>query len=354
MTPIPDSMRAVRNTTHGGPSALTVDTIDVPSLTPSEALIRVHAAGITYPDVLQTRGAYQLRIPLPFTIGCELAGEVVAAGPDAGVSVGDRVAAIAPSGAFAEYAAVDGARVLPLPDNLDFATAAGMPMNVLTADFALSHRGRLRSEETVLIQGAAGGLGVALIQRAKIIGARVIAVVSTPQKAEVARAAGAHEAILVDGFLDAVRSSTAGRGVDMVVDPVGGDRFTDSLRALATDGRLLVLGFAAGEIPTVKVNRLLLNNIAVIGVAWGGLMATGAISPRQQWEQLLPAIAARELDPIIGTIESFEDTPLAVAALDERRAHGKTIIRVRPEEESRGSASVRRHAATERDRNTFR
>jgi NADPH2:quinone reductase len=322
-------MRALRNISDGGPASLVVDQIEVPRPGPGQVLIEVHAAGVTFPDVLQSRRGYQLRIPLPFTVGCEYAGVVAAVGAGAEFAVGDRVAAIGPSGAFAEYAVAPVGQVFPLPSHLDIGLAAGMPMNVLTADFALYDRGGLRAGETVLVHGAAGGLGIAVIQRAKLEGARVIAVVSTPEKESAARRVGADEAISPDGFLAAVRELTQERGVDMVVDPVGGSRFTDSLRALTTYGRLLVLGFTAGDILEVKVNRLLLNNTSVIGVGWGGLMATGALSPHAQWQRLMPVLQRGELTPLIGATYTLDDGAAAVARLDERRALGKTIIQVR-------------------------
>ncbi|WP_285313475.1 NADPH:quinone oxidoreductase family protein [Pseudarthrobacter sp. fls2-241-R2A-168] len=324
----PKVMRAVRNTTHGGPHALRLDEVPLPVPANDEVLIRVEAAGVTFPDVLQTRGDYQLRIPLPFTVGCEFAGVIVGAPAMSPYAVGDRVAAIGPAGAFAEYAVANEKQVLPLPDSVDFLRAAGMPMNVLTADFAVQQRGNLRAGETVLIHGAAGGLGVALIQRAKLAGARVIAVVSTPAKEVVARGAGADVVIHPDGFLQEIRQITSGRGIDMVLDPVGGDRFTDSLRSLAANGRLLVLGFAGRSIPTVKVNRLLLNNIAVVGVGWGGLMANGRISPHEQWMNLLPEIQSGRFDPVIGDVVPFDRALQAIASLDERRAAGKILIQV--------------------------
>lgn len=325
----PRTMRALRNTTHGGPQSLTLDVVPLPERLSGQVLIEVHAAGVTFPDVLQTRGDYQLRIPLPFTIGCEFAGIVIEADETSDLAVGDRVAAIGPDGAFAEYAVTNEQQTLPLPDGLDFVTAAGMPMNVLTADFALRDRGALREGETVLIHGAAGGLGVALIQRARLAGASVVAVVSSNDKEAVARRAGADIVLRPEGFRERVRTLTDGRGVDMVVDPVGGDRFTDSLRSLATNGRVLVLGFTGREIPTVKVNRLLLNNIGVIGVGWGGLMAQGRLSPSAQWARLLPEIGARRLDPIVTQVFSLDDAAAAVVSLDERRALGKVAIRVR-------------------------
>ncbi len=177
-----------------------------------------------------------------------------------------------PYGGAGERAVVPAVSVFPLPDRLSYDEGAALPMNYLTALFALQERGQVRAGETVLVHGAAGGVGTATLQVAKGLGARTIGVVSTPEKADFARAAGADETVLVDGFKDAVKELTGGRGVDVVLDVVGGDAFTDSLRCLAEQGRLLVVGFAAGQgIPEVKVNRLLLGNLDVRGVGWGAL-----------------------------------------------------------------------------------
>lgn len=326
----PETMRAVRNVGHGGPRLLELHDVAVPLRSHGEVLVAVHAAGVSYPDVLQSRGEYQLRIPVPFTIGSEFAGVVVEADPDSGFSAGDRVLGVAGCGAFADYVVTPADRVLPLPDGVDFVTAAGMPINVLSADFALEERGRLREGETVLIHGAAGGLGVSLIQQSKLRGARVIAVVSTPEKARIARDLGADEVIAPYDFLERVRELTAGRGVDLVLDPVGGERFTDSLRALARYGRLIVLGFTGGSIPTVKVNRLLLTNTAVIGAAWEGLMTHSGVSLPEQWRRLSPWVAQGVVSPVITDVMPLERAAEAVATLDERRAHGKIVLTVVP------------------------
>jgi NADPH2:quinone reductase len=181
----------------------------------------------------------------------------------------------------------------------------------------------------VLIHGAAGGVGTATIQLAHALGATVIAVASTDEKAALARAAGAHYTVAADGFLTAAKELTDGRGVDVVVDPVGGDRFTDSLRSLATEGRLLVIGFVGGDIPTVKVNRLLLNNTSVVGVAWGeyALRRPGYI--QQQWSELAPLVAAGVLAPPIGHTLPLAEAGEALALMDERRAVGKVVLEVR-------------------------
>ena len=246
-----------------------MEVVDVPEPPEGAVLIEVAAAGVCYPDVLLTRGQYQVTPDLPFVPGSEVAGRVRSAPVGSGFARGDRVAAFPFLGGFAEVVSADPAAVFPLPEGVTYDQGAALPMNYLTCHFALRERGRLREGETVLVHGAAGGIGTAAVQLAAAWGARVVAVVSSEGKAQVARDAGAHDVVPAEGFRDAVRDLTSGRGVDVVVDPVGGDRFTDSLRSLAPGGRLLVIGFTAGSIPEVRVNRLLLGNLSVVGVGWG-------------------------------------------------------------------------------------
>jgi len=225
--------------------------------------------------------------------------------------------------------AVDARMVFPLPEDVPFATAAALPLNYLTMHFALRRRAGLQAGETVLVHGAGGGLGAAACQLARAYGARVLAVVSTPEKGEIARAAGADEIVPVDGFRDTVRTLTDGKGVDVIVDPVGGDRFTDSLRCLATEGRLLVLGFTGRSIPTVKVNRLLLTNTAVMGAASEEYWQHNPAYPRQQWSELLPMITSGHIDPTIGHVLPLEESARALRLMDERKAVGRVLIQVR-------------------------
>lgn len=322
-------MRAVRITRLDGPSAVEVGDVEEPAPSGGQVLVEVHLAGVTFPDVLLTRGLYQLRPDPPFTPGSEVAGIVRAAPAGAAVQPGDRVAAFLGIGAFQELVAAEATAVFPLPEDISFEVAAALPMNYLTVHFALVRRGRLQPGETVLVHGAAGGIGTAAIQLAAALGARVIGVVSTEEKAAVARAAGAHEAVLVEGFKDRARELTGGRGVDIVVDPVGGDRFTDSLRSLAVEGRCLVLGFTGGEIPTVKVNRLLLNNIDVVGVGWGAFFSRRMEFLQEQWAELLPLVESGALNPPIGAVYPLERAGEAIAELEERRATGKVLLKVR-------------------------
>jgi len=321
-------MRAAQVTSLDGPSAVKVVEADEPAAD-DQVLIDVHAAGVSFPDVLQTRGRYQIKPDLPFVPGSEVAGVVRAAPDGAAVRPGDRVAAFPGLGGFAEVVAADPELVFPLPDEVSFAAGAALPMNYLTVHFALVRRGGLQAGETVLVHGAAGGVGTAAVQLAAAVGARVIAVTSSPEKADVARAAGADETVAADGFLARVKELTGGEGVDVVVDPVGGDRFTDSLRSLRTEGRLLVVGFTGGDIPTVRVNRLLLNNIAVVGVGWGAFWTPRRDYPREQWAELLPLLRAGRITPPIGGLHPLDDAAAALAEIDERRATGKIVLAVR-------------------------
>lgn len=323
-------MRAVRVTSLGGPESVEIGEVDEP-LAGDGIVVDVHAAGVAFPDALLTHGLYQYRPDPPFTLGAELAGVVRSAPSGAHVKAGDRVLGLTMlGGAMAETAVLDAERVFPLPDNVSFEAGAGLLFNDLTVYFALAVRGRLAEGETVLVHGAAGGIGTSTLRIAPALGAsRVIAVVSTEEKGEVARAAGATDVVLAEGFKDAVSGLTGGRGIDIVLDPVGGDRFTDSLRSLAPAGRLLVVGFTGGEIPTVKVNRLLLNNIDVVGVGWGAWTLSHPGALREQWDGLAALLASGALAPPQPQVFPFEQAAAAVASLENRTARGKVVIRIR-------------------------
>ncbi|MDQ1305867.1 MAG: NADPH:quinone reductase [Actinomycetota bacterium] len=319
-------MRAMQLTAEDGPEALTPVELPTPEPGPGELLLDVRAAGVSFPDVLLSRGRYQLRPPLPFTPGSEVAGVVLQAPPGSGFAPGDRVAAFALLGGFAERAVVPAVNAYLLPDAVDFVHGAALPMNYLTVQFALSRRGRLTAGETVLVHGAAGGVGTAALQWAKWLSAETIAVVSDAGKGETARSAGADHVIGVENFREEARALTDGRGVDLILDPVGGDRFTDSLRTLAPEGRLLVVGFTAGEIPTVRVNRLLLNNLDVVGVAWGAFALGTPGFLAQQWADLDAGIARGALDPPIGAVLPLARAGDALAELEQRRVRGKIVL----------------------------
>ncbi|MGH3413690.1 MAG: NADPH:quinone oxidoreductase family protein [Marmoricola sp.] len=322
-------MRAVRVIKPSGPSGVSVEEVPEPSDAADQVLVDVHAVGIAFPDLLLSRGEYQLKPEPPFTLGVDFSGVVRSAPARSGHKAGDRVACVLPYGGAAETVAVDLDSVFGLPDRFSFAQAAAIPMNYLTAQFALQHRAGLREGETVLVHGAAGGLGTATLQVANWLGARTIGVVSSDEKAAMARRAGADEVVRVDDFLAAVRQVTDGRGVDVVVDVVGGDVFTDSLRALAPLGRLLVAGFAAGAIPQVKVNRLLLNNVDVRGVGWGAWLAGHPGFMREQWDALLPMMESGAVDPPIGATYPMAEFGRALQDMEDRRTLGKSVVTVR-------------------------
>jgi NADPH2:quinone reductase len=322
-------MRAIQVARLNGPSG--VEVVDVPDPAPGEGdvLVEVHALGVSFPDLLQTKGEYQIKPELPFQLGVDFAGTVRSAPSGSGLQPGDRVACCLPYGGGAELVAANPESVFPLPDSMSFAQGAALPMNYLTAQFALVTRAGLREGETVLVHGAAGGVGTATIQVAKGCGARTIGVVSSEAKVATAREAGADEVVLVDGFLGAVRELTNGAGVDVVVDVVGGDLMTDSLRALAPLGRCLVVGFTGGSIPQVKVNRLLLNNLDVRGVGWGAFAMVRPGFMRAQWDELLPMMDAGVIAPPIGRTYPFEQVREALTDMDERRTLGKSVLLLR-------------------------
>ncbi|MDY6996578.1 MAG: NADPH:quinone oxidoreductase family protein [Actinomycetota bacterium] len=324
-------MRAIQIARLDGPSAAQLVEIEEPAGNDEEVIVEVHAAGVAYPDALQARGLYQYKPEMPYIPGAEIAGVVRSAPEAAHVRPGDRVAGLTMlCGAMAEVVSLPPERLFRLPDAVSFEAGAGILFNDLTVHFALRTRGRLSNTDTVLVHGAAGGIGTSTLRLAPALGAaRTIAVVSSEDKAEVARAAGASDVVLADGFKDAVKELTEGRGVDIVVDPVGGDRFTDSLRSLAPGGRLLVVGFTGGEIPTVKVNRLLLNNVDVVGVGWGAWTMRHPGYLQQQWAELLPLLASQAVsapDPVVFDLERAGE---AIASLEDRTARGKVVVALR-------------------------
>ncbi|MDT5094196.1 MAG: NADPH:quinone reductase [Mycobacterium sp.] len=322
-------MRAAQVTRLDGPDAIETAEVDEPS--GDGVVVDVHAAGVAFPDALLSRGLYQYKLEPPFVPGGEVAGVVRSAPKGSHVSAGDRVVGLTMiSGGMAEVAVLDPERVFKLPDHVSFEAGAGLLFNDLTVYFALKVRGRIADGETVLVHGAAGGIGTSTLRIAPVLGAsRTIAVVSTEEKAQVATASGATDVVLADGFKDAVKTLTDGVGVDIVVDPVGGDRFTDSLRSLAPAGRLLVIGFTGGDIPTVKVNRLLLNNIDVVGVGWGAWTLSHPGALQEQWAGLEELLSSGGLAAPEPEVYSLDEAGAAVASLENRTAKGKVVVRVR-------------------------
>jgi NADPH2:quinone reductase len=328
-------VRALQITELSGPRSA-LSTADLPEpeashpLSPGGAvLIDVHAAGVAFPELLQTRGEYQYKPDLPFVPGTDIAGVVRSAPADSGLSEGQRVAACCMTGGFAEVAAAPPFLTFPLPDALDFAQGAALVMNYHTAYFSLVTRGRLASGETVLVHGAAGGVGTAALQVARGLGARTIAVVSSDEKERVAREAGADEVVRSDGAWKDEAKELSGGGVDIVIDPVGGDRFTDSLRSLREGGRLVVVGFTGGSIPEVRVNRLLLNNTEVVGAGWGAFVLGKPDINREIGAAIGRLIDEGFVRPIVGARFPMEQAADALQLLDERGATGKVVLELR-------------------------
>ena len=327
-------MRALQVSEFSGPDAVVMAEVPEPPAAHRLArgdpvVIEVHAAGVTFADVLVSRGLYQLKPELPFVPGMEVAGIVRTAPADGELRPGDRVAAFTQLGGFAEVAVAPAHMTFRLPQALDYAQGAGLVLNYHTAAFALITRGRLSAGDHVLVHGAAGGIGTAALQVARGLGARTIAVVSNEEKARVARQAGAHDVLLFDDEWRAqVRELTNG-GVDLVIDPVGGDRITDSLRALRAGGRVVVVGFTGGSIPQVKVNRLLLHNTEVIGAAWPEWVIQRPDTVRTIADILTRLIDDGGIRPLVGARLPLEDGPDALRLVEQRRALGKVVLEIR-------------------------
>lgn len=327
-------MRALQVSELSGPDGLELVDIAEPEpshvLTPGEGVVvDVHAAAVSFPDVLQTRGLYQYKPDMPFVPGAEVGGVVRSAPAGSGLSEGDRVDAFVAIGGMAEVAVAPAFMTFSLPEELDFGQGAALILNYHTAYFALKLRGRLQEGERVLVHGAAGGVGTATIQVAKGLGASTVAVVSTDEKESIARAAGANEVVRSDGPWREQAVEITGGGVDIVLDPVGGDRFTDSLRALREDGRLIVVGFTAGTIPEVKVNRLLLRNTEVVGAGWGAYAMSRPALNGEIGDALARMVSEGTVRPVVGARFPLERGADAMKLIDERRATGKVVLDVR-------------------------
>jgi NADPH2:quinone reductase len=328
-------MRAYQLEKYEGPSALRI--VDAPEPTSDgDAVLDVHAIGINFPDLLATQGLYQHKPPLPFTPGCEIAGVIRSAPEGSGWSPGQHAAAFVWDGGYADVATVPLNALVAVPEGTSLTAAAAMVVNYHTVLFALDRRGHVQSGETVLVLGAAGGIGTAALQVANGLGARTIGGVANEEQRATAQAAGADDVIVLsEGFSKGLREMTDGRGVDAVLDPLGDWIFDEALRSLAPEGRILIIGFAAGAIPQLKINRLLLRNASAVGVAWGAFLDLDQTLMATQGAKLNEMLLAGDVDPQIGARYSFEEIPDALARLQRGEIPGKAIIELVVDDEGR-------------------
>lgn len=331
-------MRSFRVWDHGAPTAMRLEDLPTPTPGPGEILVAVRAVALNFPDLLVIGGTYQNLPPRPFTPGKDLAGVVLAVGPGVGgFRPGDRVMGLVEHGAFAEEVVLRSAHAFRIPDAMGFETAAAMGLVYQTAHFALIERAGLRAGETVLVGAAAGGVGLACVQIAKALGGRVLAGVRSGPGAAAAREAGA------DGIVDLslpdlrenvraqVQDQTGGHGADVVIDPLGGPFLSAALRSLAWCGRLVVVGFAAGEIPSVKVNYLLLKNIAISGLQWSDYRDRAPERVGQVQQELFSLWQAGKIGPRIMRRFAFESLPQGLELLAKGPVTGRIVVKVGPQ-----------------------
>jgi len=322
-------MRAIVVDRWTEPKHLTVREAPEPKLLAGHLGVEVKAAGCNFFDILMVQGRYQVRPPFPFIPGAELAGVVREVGPDvAGFAVGDRVLASVPLGAFAERAVVAAKAAWKMPAGMSFEQGAALPIVYPTSYAALVFRAHLQPGENLLVHAAAGGVGLAAVQIGKALGARVLGTAGGPDKLEVARKAGSD--VVIDyrdpNWVDEVKRATGGRGADVIYDSVGGEVTDQSLKCISWNGRLLVIGFASGPIPAIKANRILLKNIAVIGLHWGAYAVYEPERIPETFDALFRLFSQVKIEPVIYGRYALEELPLALEALAARKTHGKVIV----------------------------
>jgi NADPH2:quinone reductase len=327
-------MKALQLQSFNGPDALvSVETAE-PEAAEDSAIIEVRAIGINYPDLLMTKGLYQLKPDLPFVPGCEVAGVLTQVPRESSWKIGDRVATFVWTGGYASHVAAPVSALIPVEDDMDFSTAAALIINYHTVHFALTRRGNVKAGETLLVLGAGGGIGSAGVQVGKGLGLRVIGGVADAGQVDAAYEAGADEVIVLsEGFSAPLRELTEGRGIDVVIDPLGDWLFGESLRALAPEGRILIIGFAAGTIPQLSINRLLLKNISAIGVAWGSFLDIDPTLMSNASKQLSKMYSAGILKPLLGERFTFDQIPEALHRLSRGEIRGKGIVELPVPEE---------------------
>ncbi len=325
-------MKAVVCSQFDGPAGLKIEDVPVPEPAPDEVLIAVQAASVNFIDLLISRGLYQIRPDLPYVVGAEGAGEVIAVGADVpNVTPGERVAAFHLYGAFAEQFAVKHWRTVALPDSVPYEAGAALLHNYITAAYALKVRGRIRPGETLVVHGATGGVGLAAVELGRLWGATVIAGVGSAAKSALAREYGAAEVINYgeEDVRERIAKLTKGRGADLIYDPIGGDVFDQSVRALAWEGRLLVIGFAAGRIAQVGANRPLLKSASIVGVNTGAWPEQNPEAFQVLAAEVMDLAGDGKINPKISGTLPLGDFRIAMNAIDDRSAQGRMILQVK-------------------------
>jgi NADPH:quinone reductase-like Zn-dependent oxidoreductase/acyl dehydratase len=337
-------MKAILCKSFGSPDTLVLEEINLPAPTDNEVLIEVYACGANFPDALIIQNKYQFKPNLPFSPGGEVAGVVKLIGKKVShVKVGDKVLALSIWGGFAEEVLVDSARVFPMPPSMSFITAASSLYTFGTSYHALKDRGQLKKGETVLIMGAAGGVGIAAVELAKLMGATVIAAASTDEKLALCKSKGADYCINYTNqdLKIAIKEITNNKGVDIVYDPIGGAFAEQALRSMAWNGRYLVVGFASGEIPQLPFNLTLLKGCAVVGVFWGSFAEREPANSLKNFGELLTWMSQGKIAQPIHKIYSLEEAPTAIIDLMERTVLGKAVVQVRSEPPTQQKKSVK-------------
>jgi NADPH2:quinone reductase len=322
-------MKALLCNAFGPLEKLTIQEIPKPRPAPGQVLLDVKASSLNFPDALMAQGLYQVKPPLPFSPGTEMAGVIVETGSDVqDFKPGDRVIAIAGWGGFAEECAVDAGRLIPLPEGMDFDMGAAFLYTYETSLHGLRDRGRLEAGETLLVLGAAGGVGLAAVEIGKVLGARVIAAASSKDKLALCKQLGADETIeyVSENLRDRINELTGRRGVDIVFDPVGGAYTETALRATAWGGRLLVIGFAAGDIPKIPINLALLKERSIVGVYWGESVKHDPEGHARNVKQLVEWLAAGKVNPVISERVPLSEAAAAMKRMITRQVKGKIVV----------------------------
>lgn len=322
-------MKAIVCTRLGGPELLELQERPSAPLRPRELRVAVKSAGVNFPDSLQIAGKYQMKLDPPFTPGAEVAGVITEIGSAVTkYKVGDAIAAFVPSGGYADECVVSAEAALPLPTQLDPADAGGFPLVYGTTLHALKQRGQLKAGETLLVLGAAGGVGLAAVQLGKLMGAKVIAAASSPEKLALCKEHGADALIdySQESLKDAIKTLTKGQGADVIYDPVGGALGEECLSCVAWNGRYLVIGFASGPIPNLAANRLLLKGAAAVGVFWGAFAAREPAANLSNFQQLFAWIESGELKPFVSARYPLAQASQALRDMMDRKVTGKIVL----------------------------